>query len=123
MIKNNFAFKWEDKQREYFKNIKETIVQAPTLMSPDFEKEFILYTFASDCSYEGVLTQKNPEGFKVPIYFMTSRLQGVKLKYHDIDKYAYVVFKEIKYFRPYILKFHTKFIVLHPSIINMLVQK
>jgi hypothetical protein len=55
-------------------------------MSPDFEKEFILYTFAYDVSYEVVLIQKNIEGFEVPISFMISRLHGAELRYPDIDK-------------------------------------
>jgi hypothetical protein len=71
MIKNNFAFQWEEKERESFKNIKEAIVQAPTLTSPDFEKEFILYTYAYNVSYAIVLTQKNTEGFEIPTSFMS----------------------------------------------------
>jgi hypothetical protein len=44
------------------------------------------------------------------------------LNYLDIDKQTYVVFKEVKNFRPYLLKSYTKVIVHHPLIRNLLVQ-
>jgi len=92
-------------------------------MSLDFEKDFILYTFAFDVSYVAVLTQKNVEGSEIPISFMSSNLQGTKLKYPNIDKQTYVISKAVKHFLPYLLKSHTKVIVPHPSIRNLLVQK
>jgi hypothetical protein len=72
-------------------------------MSPDFEKYFILYTFASGFSYAVVLTQKNSKGFEVPISFMSSCLQVVELKYLGIYKQSYVVFKAVKHFSQYLL--------------------
>jgi hypothetical protein len=38
MIKNNYAFKWEEKERESFKILKKQLFKLPLLMSPDFEK-------------------------------------------------------------------------------------
>jgi hypothetical protein len=63
------------KKREYFKIFKEAIVQTPSLMSLYFEKDFILYNFASKISYVIVLTQKKEEGYEIPIYFMSFGLQ------------------------------------------------
>ena len=45
------------------------------------------------------------------------------MNYSDVEKQAYAVFKEIKYFRPFLLKTHTKIIVLFPAVRNLLVQK
>ena len=55
-------------------------------MSPDFLKEFILYTFAIDTSYAAIPTQKNQDGDEVPIPFMSTRLDGPQLKYPKVDK-------------------------------------
>eukprot|EP00253_Pinus_taeda_P024999 PITA_24999 len=49
--------------------------------------------------------------------------QGAELNYLDVEKQAYVVFKSIKYFRPFLLKTHTKIIVSFPAVRNLLVQK
>jgi hypothetical protein len=48
---------------------------------------------------------------------MSTNLQGAKLNYPSIDKQAYVVYKEVKHFRSYILKNHTKVIMPHPAVL------
>lgn len=67
-------------------------------MSPDFLREFILYTFATDTSYAVLLTQKNLDGDEVPISFMSAGLDGSQLKYPEVEKHAYVMFKVVKHF-------------------------
>ena len=92
-------------------------------MSPDFLKEFVLYTFVTDTSYVAILTQKNQDEDEVPISFMSIGLDGPRLKYIEVDKQAYVIFKVVKHFRPYLLKSQTKVIVPYPTIRNLFVQK
>ena len=58
MVKQSVQFKWTEKEKGAFNNIKAVIAHAPSLKSPDFEKYFILYTFSSDNSLPVVLTQK-----------------------------------------------------------------
>jgi hypothetical protein len=50
-------------------------------------------------------------------------LQGEELDYPEVDKQAYVVFKVVKHFRPYLIKSKTKVIVPYPTVRNLLVQK
>ena len=69
-----------------FVNIKEAIANSPSLMRPDYLREFILYTFAIDTSYAIVLTQKNQDGDEVPISFMSVGLDGPHLKYIKVEK-------------------------------------
>ena len=54
---------------------------------------------------------------------MSSNFKGAKLNYHKVDKQAFVVFKVVKHFHPYLLKSRTKVIVPFPSVRNLLVQK
>lgn len=56
MIKKNFVFKWEHNERQEFEMIKQSIVNAPFLTTPNFLNAFTLYTFSSDTSYVMVLT-------------------------------------------------------------------
>jgi hypothetical protein len=58
MIKKNVDYKWGPKEKESFIKIREEIAKAPTLMSPYFCKDFILYTFSSDIAFATVLTQE-----------------------------------------------------------------
>ena len=123
MIKKDSSFSWGDREKQSFIRIREAIAEAPALVSPDFRKDFILYTFASNISYATVLTQKNQQEDEVPISFMSSNLKGAELNYHKVDKQAFVVFKAIKNFHPYLLKLKTKLIVQFSAVINLLVQK
>ena len=56
MIKKGSNFKWTKERKESFDKIKESIAEDPTLQIPNFDMEFILYTFASDHSIVVVLT-------------------------------------------------------------------
>ena len=123
MIKKDFNFKWTREIKEEFEKFKEAIAEDPTLWSPNFDNEFILYTFDSNHSIVVVLTQKNEEGEEFPVYFMSIGLQGVELKYPTIDKQAFAVFKVVKHFRPYLLRSHTKIIVPHSVVLALLIQK
>ena len=58
MIKKD-VFNWGQTEKESFQKILESISEAPSFLSPYFNKYFILYTFASDISYATVLTQLN----------------------------------------------------------------
>ena len=123
MIKKNSNFKWGQDEHEAFNLIKQAIINAPSLATPNFSDPFILYTFASDRSYAAILTQTNQEKVEAPIAFFSSNLQGAELNYLDVEKQAYAVFKAIKYFRPFLLKTHTKIIVPFLAVRNLLVQK
>ena len=89
MIKKDFNFIWIKERKEAFEKIKEPIAEDPTLRSPNFDNEFILYTFSFDHSISAMLTQKNEDGEEFTISFMSTGLQGVELKYPSIDKQAY----------------------------------
>ena len=123
MIKKDAEFKWSTEEKKSFHDILKVIAEAPTLISPDFSKPFILYTFASDSSYAAVPTKKNQENNEAPIAFTSSGLNGADLNYPEVDKQAFAVFKSVKHFRPYLLKSHTKVIVPYSAVRNILVQK
>ena len=93
------------------------------MRSPYFEKDFIIYTFASDNSLATVLTQKGELGDAYPISFMSTGLQGDELNYPAIGKQAYAVFKVVKQFMPYILKNRKNIIVPHLNVKSLFVWK
>ena len=59
MVKKSAQFKWTDLEKGAFDKIKSEIAHAPSLKSPNFKKDFILYTFGSNNSLAAVVTQKN----------------------------------------------------------------
>lgn len=115
-------YKWENWEKHAFAQIKQVIVDAPTLFSPNYGKYFLLYTFVADSSITAVLTQKNVEGNECPIYFTSAGLQGPEINYPAFEKQAYVVYKLVKHFRPYLLKSHTIIFVPQLAVRKLFVQ-
>jgi hypothetical protein len=66
-------------EKEAFENIKSSIATTPSLQSPDFTKDFLLYTFMSDHSLAAVLTQKDKKRDEYLDKFKRTRLQGVEM--------------------------------------------
>ena len=56
MVKQSVQFKWTNVEKNAFNKIKTYIAHEPSLKSPNFEKDFILYTFTADDSLAAVLT-------------------------------------------------------------------
>ena len=98
MVKQSVQFKWTDVEKNAFNKIKTAVAHAPSLKSPNFDKDFILYTFTSDDSLAAVLTQKEYGGDEFPISFMSTGLQGAELNYPAMDKQAYAVLLQLQLF-------------------------
>jgi hypothetical protein len=86
MIHKDVEIKLDYERKDAFSNIKTVISQAPVLRSPDFNRDFFLYTFAFDQSLAVVLTQKDDENNEALVSFMRTNLQGAELNYSTVDK-------------------------------------
>jgi hypothetical protein len=76
------------------------------LISPDFTKDFYLFSFASEHTIVVVLLQKNSEGYEKPIAFFSKALRDAALNYNIMEKRAFALVKAIKDFKVYILHSH-----------------
>ncbi|KAH9296454.1 hypothetical protein KI387_040042, partial [Taxus chinensis] len=123
MMKPQTCFKWDKEGKSAFEEIKKAIAKAPTLVSPDFNKDFIMYCYASEHTLFVVLAQKNDEGLEAPIAFMSCPLKNHELKYSQLEKHAYAVVKAVKSFRFYILNSHTVVMVPGSAIKSILTQQ
>jgi hypothetical protein len=83
------------------------------LASPDYTKEFQIFSFASEHTIATILLQKNEEGFEQPIAFFSKSLRDVELKYNILETKAYAMVKALKAFRTYVL--HSKIIAYVPT--------
>ena len=103
MLKKDHDIKWTVEAKKYFKNIKQAISEAPMLVSPYFDKEFLVFSYDSKHIVVVVLLQKNDQGEEQPIAFFSKMLKDAELNYHIMEKQAYDLIKALKYFRIYIL--------------------
>ena len=89
------------------------LTKAPVLVSPDFTKEFLTFSFASEDTLAAVLLQKNKDGLEHQIAFFSKTLRDLDLKYNTLEKQAYSLVKALKFFRIYVL--HSKVIAYVPN--------
>jgi hypothetical protein len=102
LLKKDVKFEWTEEGRKAFKIIKDSISRSPMLISPDYSKDFQIFSFALEDTIVGVLLQKNDEGQEQPIVFMCKALHSSKLNYTIMEKQAYALVKSLKHFRVYV---------------------
>jgi hypothetical protein len=73
-------FVWLSKHQAAFESLKQALCEAPTLQIPDFSKEFVLVTDASDLDVSAILHQRI-DGDLAPISYYSRWLTGVERKY------------------------------------------
>ena len=112
MLRKEAKIKWIEPARNSFESIKKAIMEAPTLISPDYTKGFYIFSFASYDTVAVVLLQKDDECLDHPISFFNKTLRDAELKYDPIEKQVYALIKSLKAFRFYIL--HSKVLAYVP---------
>jgi hypothetical protein len=115
MMREKHPFRWQEEGKKDFKDIKTTIVNAPMLVGPNFEKDFIIYYYASEHSLSSILTQQDDEGSEAPISFMSIPLKKHELNYTPTENHVFTIVKALKQFRYYILHSHS--VVYVPEIV------
>ena len=60
MLKNDNEIKGIVDAIKYFKDINKAIIEAHILVSPDFSKDFLVFSHASEHTIVGLLLQKKP---------------------------------------------------------------
>jgi len=112
MFRKGNKVKWTTEPRESFNQMKQALTEAPVLISPDYSKYVMIFSFASFDTIAVVLSQKNAEGLEKPISFFCRALRDAKVKYEIMEKKAYTLVKDLKSFRVYVLQ--SKFIAYVP---------
>ena len=75
MLKKDNEVKWTTEAKALFSHINKVISEAPVLASPNYLKDFLIFSFASKHTIVVVLLQKNEEGFEQPITFFRKSLR------------------------------------------------
>ena len=86
MLKKGTGIKWTMEAKKSFESVKLALTQALVLISLDFSKHFLIFSFASKHTVVVVLLQKNLEGMEHPISFFSKALRDAPLKYNIMEK-------------------------------------
>ena len=80
MLKKDSTIKWTVEAKKSFEDIKLTLTKTPVLISPKFDRDFILFSFAFEHTIAAVLLQKNDQGYEHPICFFIKALRGASFE-------------------------------------------
>ena len=92
------------------------------LTSPQFDRDFIIFSFSSEHTIAAILLQKDDQGCEKPIAFFSKALRDASLKYNIMEKQAFALIKAIKDFRIYILYSHVIAYVPNSVVKDILTQ-
>ena len=79
MLRKGNEVKWTAEPRESFIQIKKALTEAPVLISPDYSKDLLIFSFASCDKIATVLLQRNDQGREKPIAFYNKALRDAEL--------------------------------------------
>lgn len=101
LLKKEVPFRWTESQDVAFNKLKDILCTQPLLQYPNFEKEFIVISDASNYGLGGVLSQK----FDVkvlPIAYTSRTLNDTEINYSTIEKELLGILFSVESFRPYL---------------------
>jgi hypothetical protein len=122
LLKQDHSFSWTEYVENSFVRIKKAISSTLILARPDFEKDFIIYTSATEEAVFAILVQCDDQNNGKPVACMSQRLSDDEFKYSYIEKHAFDLVKVVEKFRHFILGKHTLVKVPLPAVKFLLSQ-
>jgi hypothetical protein len=79
MLRKGDEVRWTAEPRKSFVQIKKALTEAPVLVSLDYSKDFLIFSFSSCDTVATILLQKNDQGQEQPIAFFSKALRDAEL--------------------------------------------
>ena len=111
LTKKGVEFTWTTKEQEAFDALKRRITSSPTLAHPNMEEQFELEVDASGSAMGAVLLQRQPDGTKKPINFMSKTFNQAQRNYDIFDREFLAMLWGLQHSRPLLVGSPHKVIV------------
>jgi hypothetical protein len=102
LLRKDTKFQWNEEQEKCFLNIKKYLSSEPVLKLPDFSKQFIVTTNASQQGLSAILTQ-DFEGKEHVISFASRVTNIYEKNYSTCELEGLAIIFALKVFRCYLL--------------------
>jgi hypothetical protein len=96
ILKQDQYFSWTDDVKKDFIKIKRAISSTPVLAKLDFEKDFIIYTNATEEAIYAILLQNDDQNNEKHVAYMSQSLSDDEIKYSYIEKHSFSLVKSIE---------------------------
>ncbi|XP_078243510.1 uncharacterized protein LOC144587340 [Pogona vitticeps] len=93
---------WTSDCEAAFQRLKEALINYPVLRAPDFDREFIIYTDASNSGVGAVLCQEDENGDQHPVSYLSRKLQKGERHLATVEKECLAIVYAIQKAKPYI---------------------
>ena len=93
---------WTSDCEEAFQKLKEALIHHPVLRAPDFDREFIVYTDASNTGVGAVLCQADDNGDQHPVSYLSKKLQKGERHLATVEKECLAIVFAVQKLSPYI---------------------
>ena len=93
--------RWEEEQENAFVTLLQKLGKSPILCLPNFEKDFLLRTDASESGIGAVLLQEQGE-YKLPIAYASKKLLDREKRYSVVEKECYAIVWGVQKFKCYL---------------------
>ena len=93
---------WEPQHQEAFETLIERLSTNPILQGPDYSKEFVLHTDASNVGIGAVLSQLNEDGEDRPVAYFSRKLLPREKNFAAVDKGCLAIVDGIRHFQVYL---------------------
>ena len=104
-------FVWTTKEQEAFDVLKQRITSSPTLAHPNMDEQFELEVNASGSAMVAVLLQRQPDGTKRPVNFMSKTFNQAQRNYDIFNREFLAMLWGLQHSRPLLVGSPHKVIV------------
>lgn len=101
LLKKDNPFIWTNEQQESFDTLRKLLISPQILKYPDFSKEFVLTTDASNFAIGAILSQ-GEIGKDLPIAYASRTLNSAEGNYNTTEKELLAIKWAVQHFRPYL---------------------
>jgi len=112
LLNKDVPFHWDEASQCSFEALKCTLMFAPLLRPPNYNKDFLLYFSATEWTIDMVLVQENNLLEEHVIYYLNRGMVGQELNYSHVGKLALAAIQVVQRFRHYILFCKTTIIAI-----------
>jgi hypothetical protein len=118
LLKKGVIFLWTSETQQAFQLLKDALIAAPVLAIPDFTKQFVIETDASNLGMGAVLMQQGH-----PIAFLSKAFSSKSIALSTYEKECLAIILAVEKWRPYL--HGQEFIIKtdHNSLLHLTNQK
>jgi hypothetical protein len=119
LLKKYVKLEWKPEQEHAFQHLKAKLTSQPILQYPDFSKEFILTTDASNTGVGAVLFQGSL-GKDMPVAYASRSLNKAEINCSTSEKELLAIVWATRYFRPYLYRRHFQIVTDHRPLTSVM---